>query len=88
MKDDDSRVVGQHRPWPDTIQETKRLLKIALGFTLVAIGAAMLVLPGPGCLTIGIGLAVLATEFSRARHLLNGLRKKAIKLGEVCFGRN
>jgi tellurite resistance protein TerC len=63
------------------MQRTKRLLKIVLGFTLLAIGAAMLVLPGPGWLTIGLGLVVLAAEFIWARRLLNRLKEQAIKLG-------
>jgi tellurite resistance protein TerC len=63
------------------MQRTKRLLKIVLGFTLLAIGAAMLVLPGPGWMTIGLGLVVLAAEFLWARRLLNGLKEQAIKLG-------
>jgi tellurite resistance protein TerC len=63
------------------MQRTKRLLKIVLGFTLLAIGAAMLVLPGPGWLTIGLGLMVLAAEFIWARRLLNRLKEQAVKLG-------
>ena len=78
---DDFHLRGQHRLWPKAMQRTKRLLKIVLGFTLLAIGAAMLVLPGPGSLTIGLGLVVLATEFIWARRLLNRLKEQAIKLG-------
>ena len=78
---DDFRLRGQHRPWPKVMQRTKRLIKIVLGFTLLAIGAAMLVLPGPGSLTIGLGLVVLAGEFIWARRLLNRLKEQAIKLG-------
>ncbi len=78
---DDFRFGGQHRPLPKAMQRTKRLLKIVLGFTLLAIGAAMLVLPGPGSLTIGLGLVVLAAEFIWARRLLNRLKEQAIKLG-------
>jgi uncharacterized protein (TIGR02611 family) len=62
------------------MQRAKRLLKIVLGFTLLAIGAAMLVLPGPGWLTIGLGLVVLAAEFIWARRLLNRLKEQAVKL--------
>ena len=72
---------GQHRPWPKAMLTVKRLLKILLGFTLLAIGAAMIVLPGPGWLTIGLGLVVLGAEFIWARHLLNRLKEQAIKLG-------
>ena len=78
---DDSRLGGQHRPLPKAIQRTKRLFKIALGFTLLAIGAPMLVLPGPGWLTIGFGLVILAGESIWARRLLNRLKEHAIKLG-------
>jgi tellurite resistance protein TerC len=78
---DDFRLRGQHQPWPKAMQRTKRLLKIVLGFTLLAIGAAMLVLPGPGWMTIGLGLVVLAAEFLWARRLLKGLKEQAIKLG-------
>ncbi len=86
MQDDDFHLDGQYRPWPKAMQRTKRLLKIAFGFTLLAIGAAMLVLPGPGWLTIGLGLAVLAAEFIWARRLLNRLKKQAIKLGRSVSG--
>jgi Putative transmembrane protein (PGPGW) len=68
------------------MQKTKRLFKITLGFTLLMIGAAMLVLPGPGWLTIGLGLVVLAAEFIWARRLLNRLREEAIKLGRSASG--
>jgi uncharacterized protein (TIGR02611 family) len=63
------------------MQRVKRLLKIILGFSLLAIGAAMIVLPGPGWVTMGLGLVVLAAEFIWARRLLNRLKKQAIKLG-------
>jgi tellurite resistance protein TerC len=63
------------------MQRTKRLFKIVFGFTLLATGAAMLVLPGPGWLTIGLGLVVLAAEFIWARRLLNRFKEQAIKLG-------
>jgi uncharacterized protein (TIGR02611 family) len=73
---------GQHRPWPKAMQTVKRLLKILLGFTLLAIGAAMIVLPGPGWLTISLGLVVLAAEFIWAQRLLNRLKEQASKLGK------
>jgi hypothetical protein len=54
-------------------------LQIVLGFTLLTIGAAILFLPGPGWMTIGLGLVVLAAEFIWARRLLNRLRRQTIK---------
>ena len=53
----------------------KRLIKIVFGFTLLAIGVALLVLPGPGWLTIALGLALLAGEYVWARKLLDRLKR-------------
>jgi tellurite resistance protein TerC len=69
------------------MQRTKHFLKIILGFTLLTMGAAMFLLPGPGWLTIGLGLMVLAAEFAWARRLLNRLRGQALKVcGSVSEG--
>ena len=61
--------------WTITFERAKRLARIVFGLTLLAIGAALLVLPGPGILTIGIGLAILAAEFVWARRLLDRFKK-------------
>ena len=53
----------------------KRLVKIVFGFTLLAIGVALLVLPGPGWLIIALGLALLAGEYVWARNLLDRLKR-------------
>ncbi len=53
----------------------KRYAKIAGGFALLGAGVLMLALPGPGWLTIALGLAMLATEFAWARNLLERLRR-------------
>ncbi|HKA15109.1 MAG TPA: TerC/Alx family metal homeostasis membrane protein [Myxococcota bacterium] len=45
-----------------------------VGFTVLALGLAMLVLPGPGLLVIPFGLAILATEFVWARRWLQKIR--------------
>lgn len=47
------------------------------GAAMLAAGAAMLVLPGPGILVILAGLAVLATEYAWAHRLLTHLRERA-----------
>jgi tellurite resistance protein TerC len=49
------------------------------GALLLAAGAAMLVLPGPGLLVIAAGLALLATEFVWARRLLDRVRARLPK---------
>lgn len=56
----------------------KQLRRIAVAFVggiVVAVGLAMLVLPGPAVLVIPAGLAILATEFPWARRLLNRVRE-------------
>lgn len=60
-----------------TLHQAKRIIKIVLGFTLLAVGVALLVLPGPGWLTILFALALLAAEFAWARRLLDRLKSTA-----------
>jgi tellurite resistance protein TerC len=56
-------------------ESVKRLIKIVFGFTLLAIGVALLVLPGPGWLVIALGLGVLAGEYVWARRLLDRIKR-------------
>jgi tellurite resistance protein TerC len=44
---------------------------LTIGLTVVGVGVALLVLPGPGIAVIIVGLALLATEFAWARALLD-----------------
>lgn len=53
-----------------TVRQAKRLVVTVVGFTLLAAGIAMIVLPGPAVVVIPVGLALLATEFVWARKLL------------------
>lgn len=62
-----------------TLQQAKRLIKIVIGFTVLLIGLAMTVLPGPAVVVIPVGLAILATEFVWARRLLEKLKHGASK---------
>jgi hypothetical protein len=50
-----------------TLQQAKRLIVIVVGSTVLLIGIAMIVLPGPAVLVIPVGLSVLATELVWAR---------------------
>ena len=58
------------------LRHARRVLAGLLGVTVVAIGAAMLVLPGPGLLVLFFGLSILAAEFAWARHLLKRLKNE------------
>ena len=57
-----------------TLQQAKRLIVIVAGFTILLIGVALIVLPGPAFLVIPVGLGVLATELVWARKLLTKLK--------------
>ncbi len=64
------------------IRRVKRSLIAIIGFTVLLIGVAMIVLPGPAIVVIPLGLAILATEFVWARRLLRRLKKKIEKIKE------
>ena len=57
-----------------TLQQAKRLIVIVAGSTVLLMGIAMIVLPGPAVLVIPVGLGVLATELVWARKLLTKLK--------------
>jgi uncharacterized protein (TIGR02611 family) len=65
----------------------KRIGVAVAGFTLILIGAALLVLPGPGWLVIFLGLAVLATEFVWAERALNVAKEKARQAKDKVVGK-
>lgn len=41
-----------------------------IGFTVLLLGAIMIVLPGPAIILIPVGFAILASEFAWARRIL------------------
>jgi tellurite resistance protein TerC len=53
-----------------TLAQAKRVIRIVLGFTLLLIGIALIVLPGPATVVIPVALALLAGEFVWAKRLL------------------
>ena len=61
------------------LRNGKRAAVLVVGLALVALGLAMLVLPGPGILVVILGLAILATEFVWARYLLDKAKEQAKK---------
>ena len=60
-----------------TLEGAKRLIKIVFALTLLIVGVAMLVLPGPGIVVITLALAVLSGEFIWARRLLDQIKAGA-----------
>ena len=53
----------------------RKLAIATIGASVVALGVAMLVLPGPAVIVIPLGLAILAAEFAWARRWLERLRE-------------
>jgi len=64
--------------------ETPKWLRLAVvgvvGSTVLLVGLALTVLPGPAFLVIPLGLAILATEFVWARRCLQKLQDVAGRL--------
>ncbi len=71
-----------------SLQQAKRFLTILFGFTLLVLGVAMLALPGPGMLTILLGLGILAAEYVWARRLLDRLKQQGDRLRNSIFQRD
>lgn len=68
----------------DNIKVVKRIIVSVLGATVLLIGIALLVLPGPAFIVIPVGLAILATEYAWARRWLRKARRIA---SDVVSGR-
>ncbi|MGH8491386.1 MAG: PGPGW domain-containing protein [Gammaproteobacteria bacterium] len=58
----------------------RRMVVGVVGATVVLLGIAMIVLPGPAFIVIPIGLAILGIEFAWARRWL-GVVKAAVRKG-------
>lgn len=54
----------------DRTPVVRKVIIGVIGFTVLLLGAVMVVLPGPAVIIIPIGLAILATEFAWARRIL------------------
>jgi len=61
---------------PVTLRQARRIVVAVLGATVMLVGVAMLVLPGPGIVVTGIGLAILSSEFVWARRWLDSVRDR------------
>ena len=57
-----------------TLNQIKRVVIAVVGGTVLALGLALIVLPGPAFLVIPAGLAILAIEFAWARRWLRSAR--------------
>lgn len=57
-----------------------RAARIGSGVGLLVAGAAMLVLPGPGLLTMAAGAALLERDFPLVGRVMDGLRARLPRL--------
>ncbi len=61
----------------------RRIAVSIVGGTVLLIGVAMLVLPGPGLLVIPLGLAILGVEYAWARLWLRKVKSRTADVMDV-----
>lgn len=64
-----------------TYKWARRVVIAVVGFTVLLVGLAMTVLPGPAFIVIPLGLGILGLEFAWARHWLHKVKEQ----GEVAI---
>ena len=67
------RIIQAYEPQP-AARWIRRVVIMISGGTVLAVGVAMIVLPGPAIIVIPAGLAILAIEFAWARRWLRSVR--------------
>jgi tellurite resistance protein TerC len=68
-------VVERALRW--TYTTGRKLVVAVVGTSLILIGVAMIVLPGPAIIVVPLGLGVLGLEFTWARRFLRTLKERA-----------
>lgn len=71
----------------DAYTVAKRIVLTLVGFTVLAIGVAMLVLPGPAFVVIPVGLGILGLEYAWARRWLAKVKAKSEELARTALGK-
>lgn len=54
----------------------KKAVVFITGFTIIIAGLILLVIPGPGLLTIALGLLILSSEFEWAERHQKNIKKR------------
>jgi tellurite resistance protein TerC len=70
-----------------TYKWARRIAIAIVGFTVLAIGFAMIVLPGPAIVVIPIGLGILGIEFAWARRWLRKVKEGGSTLFQSLRGK-
>jgi hypothetical protein len=71
---------------PLTYRWARRIAAALVGGTVLAIGVALIVLPGPALVVIPLGLAILGAEFAWARAWLRKVRERSNDLLDLFRG--
>jgi tellurite resistance protein TerC len=66
--------VLRREDWHLTYRWARRIAISIVGGTVLAIGVAMIVLPGPALIVIPLGLAILGVEYAWARRWLRKVK--------------
>jgi tellurite resistance protein TerC len=71
-----------------TYKLAKRIAIGLVGGTVLAVGVAMIVLPGPAFIVIPVGLGILGIEFAWARRWLAKVKEGGTNLVGAIRGKN
>ena len=71
---------------PITYRWARRIAVALVGGTVLAIGVALIVLPGPALVVIPLGLAILGAEFAWARAWLRKVEQRSADLVNMFRG--
>jgi len=69
-----------------SLKQVKKVIIAVVGITVLAIGLAMIVLPGPAFIVIPVALGILSTEFVWAKYLIKKVRSKIPKKSKTKRG--
>ena len=61
----------------------RRAVVAIFGGTILLIGVALIILPGPAFIVIPLGLIILATEFVWARRLMDRIKREGTRLRDA-----
>ena len=70
-----------------TYKWARRIVVAVIGGSIVLLGIAMILLPGPAIIVIPVGLGILGLEFTWARRWLRKLRATATEVVNRVRGR-
>jgi tellurite resistance protein TerC len=63
-----------------TYRWARRIAVAVVGGTVLLVGVALIVLPGPAFVVIPVGLAILSLEFAWARRWLRKVKERSVQV--------